>query len=238
VGTLFCNQTDDINQVSVALIGDSTANQLYPGLSKIYKKRGMGLINLGMASCAPLFGITQPNLECPLVMSKTYDAILNHPNIKTVILAFEPADIRHYVFIAEAPPQDDKERLNRMTLKLQEGIKTLQNAGKKVIVTFDNPFITLNPRDCLRADQPEKRTCQIDKEAVDWRMEPYRSFYQTQFSQLPGVCIFSQDRLFADGKFYNAMKDNTLLYRDDHHLSFYGSDYVAQAFERDPCYLK
>jgi hypothetical protein len=54
---------------------------------------------------------------------------------------------------------------------------------------------------------------------------------------MPGVCVFSQRDLFRqpDGH-YQFMRNDLLLFRDDHHLSTLGSEFVANAFAASACF--
>lgn len=101
----------------------------------------------------------------------------------------------------------------------------LVNNGKKVIVTFDSPDLgTRYYNRCIH----QFGECSIAETALINR-QPYLSEWNNILRRRHDINIFSQTQfLMHDGKFDIFGNSGVLLFRDNHHLSFYGSDYIAK----------
>jgi peptidoglycan/LPS O-acetylase OafA/YrhL len=242
-GGVFCHMADVTKPPNVAILGDSTAEHLYPGMRALYSSLGQTVINLGMGTCAPfnnLYGSLSWNKQCHIANRKIYDYVVASRSITTVILGIAPWDIRNMQFDGVNPHSSLPERFAAMAAIVDVDLRELRNAGKTVVVTFDAPHIGVDPRTCLNGNWTSTLAtgCTVPSAVVQRRMAPYVSYWRDIFAKHPEVCVFSQDRLFLAENSYRVTKNGLLLFRDDHHLSFYGSEYVAQAFASTSCFQK
>lgn len=234
--SLFCSIAPGTAPVSVAILGDSTANHLYPGLAHLYAERGERVLNAGNGTCAPFHGLSghyRWNLPCERVNRKLYEYVLASPSIRTVILGLAPWDIQSMDIEGLGATRDPAGRFAAIRPWVLADIASLRAADKQVIVTFDTPLIGLDAEACAL----DATRCSVAAATVEKRMEPFRSYWRELFAGAPGVCIYSQDALFRlpDGS-YTALHHGRLLYRDDHHLSTYGSAQVAEGLRRSSCF--
>jgi hypothetical protein len=66
--------------------------------------------------------------------------------------------------------------------------------------------------------------------------EPYISHWRAVLAKRKDVCVFEQSpRLKIDDRYKILSPEGILLYRDDHHLSYFGSDLMAREFVNSPC---
>jgi hypothetical protein len=243
---LFCSISPGEAAPSVALIGDSTANSLYPGLADLYGKSGRRILNAGNGTCAPFRGTGgtfEYNQVCASVNEKMYRYILASKEITTVIWSVAPWDIRNIVIPGTSKTTSLDDRYAAIAPLVRRDLDALLKAGKKVVFTFDTPRLdsagpdtpglVFDPRVCIK----DVSDCDRDGADVVAALEPYRTKWHQLSAAMPGVCIFSQRDLFRrpDGS-YQFTKDGLLLFRDDHHLSTLGSEYVAEAFAASPCF--
>ncbi len=239
--TIFCHLDPFITNPSVAIIGDSMSDHFYPGFSKLFERYGHGVIQVGMSSCNPFNGMmgTRPwNKACEQVNRKIYDYLIKNKDIKTVILTFAAWDIQNMAFHDVDMRAKPAEKFAVMEKLAVADMAALKAAGKTVIAAFDLPAVGTDPRSCVPLAPFRTPNCHITTTRVQALMEPYLSNWKRIFATRKEVCIFDQDPLFRKGETYVLVKDRKLLYRDDHHLTVYGSDYVADSFAGTDCFRK
>jgi hypothetical protein len=223
----------------IAIIGDSMSDHLYPGFKKLFEKSGVGVIQIGMATCNPFNGIKGTyvlNKECEGVNRKIYDYLLRNKDIKTVILAFAPWGIKNMVLPDMENNSSIADRFKIMGGLVAKDIEALKAAGKNIIATFDLPNIIMDPHNCMRSLPFRTSSCNIAVTTTNTVMEPYLSYWKKIVAAHKEICFFKATAGILQGDHYRILKDNRVLYRDDHHLSFYGSDYVASSFMKSNCY--
>jgi peptidoglycan/LPS O-acetylase OafA/YrhL len=174
-GHRFC-RIDAEAQPTVALIGDSHANQFFHGFATALRARGENLLLLGRGHCPPLLDITSGYADtsdwCEGETSRSLRAVAQDPGIRTVILAGNwhlyvagTRFHRHHRFqppwrIAPADgkpagggpygqpgPAPDNARL--FVERLGRSIALLQAAGKQVVVIRQIPELDFEPRHCV-----------------------------------------------------------------------------------------
>lgn len=238
---MFCVQLGNPDKITVAILGDSTANSLVPGLADRAKARGEGIINIGQGSCPPAHGMlpTTNNPDCPEIVDDAYRTVLEDKNIKTVVLAFFTNDIggqRFKDLAADAPPEVHLKMLMTM---LDADIKTLNAAGKKVILTYDTPLSLIDAKDCVSRPISQwlgtAKKCSV-KESEIVNRHPQIDQLDKHFLGRSDVCVFHQSPiLFTNGYLNYWDAEGNLMIRDRHHLSVYGSQKMAQLLEQSSC---
>ena len=229
---VLCTLKDDLDKVQVAVIGDCTANDLYPGLEKLYRGKNVGVINIGNGTCAPfrgLRGTLDYNRECLEVNNKIYDFLLGNQEITTVVLSFAAWDIKNMRVdgLADAAPLAD--RFAAVSKLVNKDLTDLVSSGKSVYVTFDSPNLGKDPRKFIVAGLTGKGS--VIKEKDFPLREPYLSMWQDMLGKRTDISVFYKFPDIMRDRYLNVLDESgTLLYRDDHHLSYVGSDLVARRF--------
>lgn len=149
-----CYSTGD--QPSVAVIGDSHAGALGPGVRQLAKANGWGFAILTKASCRPLMGVTvwrrdRPTLasDCHNFMSAAFSLVERDPSIKSVILAglwdgpVNNSDEERYCEAASACPRGSQ--LALLDQGLSRTIQRLIELGKRVYIAEDVPYWAFDP---------------------------------------------------------------------------------------------
>lgn len=232
---IFCSLHKVAGTVGVALLGDSMANALYPGLRDVYSERGVGLINLGVGTCAPfrgLYGTLQWNRDCDSVNERIYKFIADSPEIKTVVLGFSSWDIGGMAFDASRSQLTLAEKFEKMKKIVAADIRFLREHEKKIVVTFDGPIMAIQPRTCFL----DASTCTIRSEVVEAPYREYLQYWSDVMREQGDVCVFRQAPVLSTNGEYSFFRDGKLLYRDDHHLSQFGSEVVAKDFAEGRCF--
>lgn len=241
----FCMVYGNPDNVTVAVLGDSTGFSLAPGLGNILAGKGQGLINIGGYTCPPIRGLVQTDTwgattQCVKAVQNAYAKVLASPSIKTVILALFTADLQYW-----GVPDIDKtaspERKFEVVRKLiSADIDALVAQGKNVIVTYDVAMPPVQARDCLSRPfmHHVANKCHItEADLID--RQPYYSLFDAYFTSRHEVCIFRQaDRLMKGGEVNFFDESGRLLLKDTHHLTSYGSSVMAGLIVNSTCWSK
>ncbi len=237
---------------TIAIIGDSHAMQLFPGVSLIANQRGQNVILLAMGACPPLYGINttefgrDDNNSC-ILTADDYIRFFSSPSdtVKTVIIASRGAS-----YISGHDMGDGRLRWNLVSLQAQEKaasrhalflagtsrmIDFLEARGKRVIFFIDNPELGFDPKSCmiqrpLSLLHKAQRSCYIPAPAVQAWQEEYRKVVAELKSLHPNLQIFDSTAYWCNQQDCFISKDGKLLYRDDNHLNLYGSRFIAEKF--------
>jgi peptidoglycan/LPS O-acetylase OafA/YrhL len=237
---VFCLLKDSVNTLGVAIIGDCTGNDLYPGFEKVFKEKNVCVINIGNGTCLPFRGIHGKfdyNRDCEDVNSKIYDFLLKNARIKIVVLSFAAWDIQNMGFDGIPDNASLAAKFSAMSKLVDKDIIALKNAGKTVVITFDSPLLRRDPRKLItvHALSRNRRIPENDFEA----RQPYLSMWADMLSTRQDVCVFYKfPNIQTRGYFGIVDSSGVLLYRDNHHLSYVGSEYVAREFINCPCVNK
>jgi peptidoglycan/LPS O-acetylase OafA/YrhL len=246
---------------SVALWGDSHAGALAPGLRKIALGAGYNFVELGKVSCLPLIGAvrytpSQPaeTSECLRFNEKALQVIEDDPRIKLVIVSgywanpFRP-DPRETWLTADVAHEREIPTLqaSRVLLEqaLAETIRTLQAAGKRVIILGDTPSFDINPIGRVavtvvpaerllarwlripNADDPgfdKPNYVESDRLAASAIREVMAATPSAMLVDLkPAMCKTPTECFYRDG--------DSLLYADTHHLTPDGASFALRGFQ-------
>ena len=236
---IFCAASAPPDQVEVVVFGDSISNSLYYGLAKALKPKHVGVLHVGMGTCSPFRGqggTFQWNASCASVMDRIYKIVLENPRIHTAILAFDSWDFDNMNYGLPAGPNAPKEeKFKAVTERAKKDIEALQAAHKRVVVSFDAPHLGHGIEPCIegpgrKADEcrfPDPKTMPIMRFLPWWR---------DFFAPMHDVCVFDQvPPLERNGGLYVTDASGRFLFRDDHHVTYFGSDIVASAFLTSRC---
>ncbi len=245
---------------TVALWGDSHAAALAPILRSIAQTQGYGFFQLTKASCPPLIGATHAIPRVPLLAPgclrfnrKAIADLEDDRRIRIVILAavwsaplyrnwqdgwFSP-DLAH---VNEIPTLEASRALLAQSLKAT--IRSLQAAGKHVIVMEDVPSFEIDPVWKVRSQRiPARRQLALwlgIRDAGDAGFAPpeinpsiasSRSLVEQTVANLKGASLVDpRPALCANPGQCAYRQGETLLYGDSSHLSPDGARYALREF--------
>ncbi len=139
-----CKLQRESGKNTIAVVGDSHAGHLYPGLAaKVGANDGIAVFPVGCET--PLIGLhSMPNhperVQFKHVLTEGFSYVLEHPNIKKVVLSHTPWCSWHDV---EDMQNQDNHDFNSI---LHDGfVRTydaLTKAGKEIYVVLDSPVFT------------------------------------------------------------------------------------------------
>ena len=100
-------------------------------------------------------------------------------------------------------------------------IKALHAGNKKITILLDVPELNLDPRICLKHNQP----CSIDRKTVFDRQKPYSAIID-DLQKKYQFWVVDLKKYFCDEKVCHAKIDGRNLYRDLNNLNLNGDAYL------------
>jgi len=236
------------SNTKIAIIGDSHAHVLFPGLAELAKAKGYGTVLLANSGCPPLLGAVTGSdkiriKKCSRNIRTILNFVRNDENIKVVIIVSRgPIYIEGKGFGTAEEGQGrrilSEEKGNMIEAKvvfesgLIKSIDSLQARGKKVAYFLQPPELGVEVMDCVGRPLSilgKKQPCGAGYHIYRDRMREYREIIARVKSLRPSLIVIDVERLFCGTKQCYGMIDNKLLYADDDHLSVLGSRLVAPA---------
>jgi peptidoglycan/LPS O-acetylase OafA/YrhL len=225
-------------QPSIALVGDSHAAALGPGIREIASHRNWGLWIFTKSSCGPLLDVAMPHNRmpffadaCKAFMTESLQTIAGNPDITTVLVAADWGSYAH---------------LGTETLRagLMRSLTLMQTAGKHVILIGDVPAWVLDPVHLELAKAMQLRGTLARLLWLD-RDHPFpdNGISQMTLPEDPTITPLLRDVAQVGGADWLELqpqlcspqgctfeRDGQLLYLDRTHLSVFGSRLVAATY--------
>ena len=201
----LCFESKSDEPVEMAVFGDSHALHLFKGLAEHTEKNVVTLWKPGWFNGAPFVEKNQI----------FFDYILGSEAINTVILNVW----WRRLFELEGAKNFEQ--------KLTRAVRALTVAGKNVVLTADVPTLNFPPGKCLFVNKALARPqCSMDASILSTQEE-----YLTIFRKLEGIhnveVILTRD-FFCDETDCYALRQDSLLYADHHHLNSVGSELFVE----------
>jgi peptidoglycan/LPS O-acetylase OafA/YrhL len=212
-GFTLCMQSKAAPDVDVALIGDSHAEQLFPGIAEALPSRNVAYY---IKHAAPIL----KNLE----FEKIFKHVAANDNIKYVVLAM------YWEFhLREMPAGSSPDK------EILKVIDAFTGAGKTVYVIDDIPSFPFDANACKRYRWFgwKNMSCEV---GAEYEMRRYGNYIAALSKMVEGrsdVKMLATRRYFCDGAVCSMIKDGALLYRDDNHVNVKGSLFVGRRIVED-----
>lgn len=244
---------DERGPVKYALMGDSKASALFPGLVRESTERGRWMFIGGFH---PKHGAPLPLLESDPQESRfinwaAIDAIAKNQSIEAVALVVAIRNIFDLSPYAEGTINTyDPGYLRRMAGKsysastlerMDRAIKMLARAGKKVLIVVDNPPFP-SSQDCIGRKSSldllnvhlaaPNRACRVPLREFNASIEPYLKLLSALKEKNPGVLeVFDPTAIYCDMRedICGYEKGGSFLYADTDHISGYAASFVGHA---------
>jgi peptidoglycan/LPS O-acetylase OafA/YrhL len=237
---------------SIAVIGDSHAAALGPGVQAMAAKRGWGSQVLAKSSCRPLSGVTvartdQPSLmaDCGRFMDAAFRRVIADPSVHTVVLAglwsgpMSASPDERYV--DRAHPQSRKTGAALLLSGLHQAVQTLLDHGKRVVVAQDVPLWTFGPArasiiQLIPARAMVEQAVEPELGGLSRGVGPAQPRDQVadtivaDSGKMPGARYLKLAQTFC-GEECRYREGSTLLYVDSSHLSPEGAAFALSGDE-------
>ena len=254
----YCRASNDVgvdNQPKIAVIGDSHAHVLFPGIQAEARKRGVATVVLANSSCPPLPGFLWGNTaqrreKCQESIEQIYRIIELDGSISTVLLT-----TRGPVYLHGEPETPFTEKSVQRGLKIFEDPEHMNWASfadglsaavdrlsavdhvKRVLYLLENPELDFRPKDI--PPRPfdrwglSLRKSWVPRALYEQRMRTYREVVTEVQRTHPQLRVLDPAPFLCDDLRCYAFKDGQFLYADDDHYSIFGSRYLARLLAKE-----
>lgn len=254
---VFC--AGDAESPTSVLVGDSHARALFPGMRELLHQSEESLLLVSAAGCPPLMGVWSsetPDLDqrhCIERMSDSLEFLASVPDITTFYLTgrgplyVTGEGFGHYrdnyrglwtlkwaEAIGDQRDGQTKSNAEVYELGLRKTLLTLTEAGKRVVFIHDVPELGFDIRSCmpsrpLAPPSYQRHPCGVTVAVFNERYRSFQHLVESVLADFPSVEQKYLASAFCDDALCKGANDKRLFYRDDDHLSAYGSLKAAQA---------
>lgn len=205
------------------LLGNSYANELYPGL--VSRPELARQIFLSIGTCDPGSGATDDSgmaKDSPCYGDRS---ALQEKFIDKIIV--DSRTVR-FAILDGLNRNPDAAYIHR----LKERIDFLESQGIQVFVFYPHLVVDFDIRECYsRPLFPSKRNCTLPLSRREDLNAHFKPLVDSIHASNPKVLFFDQNDLFCNARNCSLIWDGLPLYRDEfHHISVFGSDRVAEYF--------
>jgi peptidoglycan/LPS O-acetylase OafA/YrhL len=234
--------------VHFALYGDSHAEQLFPGL--VTTSPHDGWLLLSRPACPPVahLNVSEGDDErnCAAWNKRAMAALAADERIKTVVLT----SLATPYFDGKAHSAYSRDGAFDVSSDFYSGslpeifylgfsqtIRALFDAGKQVVLAVDNPELSFDLNTCVRHVVLQEvlgsvRQCSMPRSDYDSRVAAYREMIGRIKSEFPQLLVYDPTGLICDQIICSPWRGGRSLYRDQDHLSVYGSEFVAADLQK------
>ncbi|SEJ50504.1 acyltransferase family protein [Frateuria terrea] len=229
----------------LALVGDSHAAALGPGLRVLAAKAGMRVMQMTKSACPFLVGVSRVTYSkpshftaCALFDQRVLKLVENDPRVDTVVIAgaWWTGTLDGSYTATRGPSGSPYELFERGLLA---AVRAFQQKGKRVVIVRDVPYMDFLPLKRMAACSSRLRAwingrhdangCAYANttELVD--DAPDLAILQKVAAQT-GVELIDPHKALCSGKHCSIVLNGHALYRDEQHLTVTGSKLVSSAF--------
>ena len=210
----LCFQSMPEDQADIAIMGDSHALHLFPGLAEGLDQNVVSLWKPGWVRGAPF---REENVVFFDYLEKP-----EGPEIIVISLWWE----KLFILLG-------REEFER---KITETIRLLSSKDKRVILVADIPYLDSQPGACLFLNRVgTEPVCGISRASFEDQRD-YLEILQ-KFESLENVELIDNVSLFCDEMNCSILDQGHLLYLDDDHLNERGSHYFASHIIKESKFL-
>ncbi|MCY9848249.1 acyltransferase family protein [Pectobacterium jejuense] len=208
---------------TILLLGNSYANQLYPGFAKNEKLKHQTILSIG--TCGVGFDNSGDDPRSPCYGSRITDQakfiddiIKRTPSIKFVILDG----------LSRKPSNDEIGRVIQR-------IDFLEKQGVKVIIFTPHIRPGFHPKACFKSPlKQHPKDCLVSSDVRSSILKDFNPLLVAVHKTHPSVLVFEQNDVFCDRKDGKCsyVKNGLPLYRDEGHTSEYASLLLQDYFTK------
>ena len=247
-GFNLCRFQRESGENTIAIIGDSHANHLYPGLTALAgENEGIAVFPAGGA--LPLIGLQNgitPDRD-PIgaryghLLSEGFEYILSHKNISKVVLSHHPVASWQHVFDRENPENRDFNSI------LKDGFartyEALTKADKEIYVVLDNPrfkneayskcksSVVLRPVSIpLFLSSKNANACSVKQSETAGReaRDNWDHISRVMSAGYDNIHFIDLEQVFCENGTCSMLdNEGSILYMDTNHFNMNGSRYAA-----------
>jgi GAF domain-containing protein len=220
--------------VTAVVVGDSHAVHAFWGLAEALKATGDNLKVLGKGACVPFLHYSQGGdaVHCQPHIDNTLTSIVANPSVRKVMLVF-----RGRYLPADAGTAD----IQAFEQGLDATLQLLNKAGKQVYYFLPVAEPGFDPRLCvgsLPMGRKPPQACVIDHALSDQKSVVIREVAQRVTAKYPRVVLVDPNTVLCPDASCPLIQEGHSLFKDDNHLSQFGSLRVGRGLNLDARQLR
>lgn len=246
---VYCRQHNAGDRM-IAIIGDSHAHALFPGVAELAESRGYGTLMLANSGCPPLIGTVMgrnhaERKQCARSIKKIHDVLDNDKRVISVILVSRGPQYltglgfgaveREYTYPPIASESsDDNSTISNAVEVFANGLaataRHVHENGMRITYLLQVPELGVVAKDCLGRPMTLHQgmnKCTVEYEIYRSRMHSYRTLALNLATALPYLNIVDAEKVFCSPTTCSGLINEQFLYADDNHLSVTGSRKIA-----------
>ena len=207
-GISACHQSQPASRIDVAIVGDSHAEALFPGLAEALPNKNVVYYTRDGLPVRSVTGLAQ-----------IIDDVASDPAIGTVIVTA--------AWGARPAPR---------AAELIETLEAFRSKGKAVFVTDDVPVFPFDAVACKYRKAPilpSTVLCSEDRRAFETQYATYYPELRAAVDKVSGVQLLNTAAYFCDSDVCSMNKGDVLLYRDSNHVNLIGTRFLANRMLAD-----
>jgi len=214
----FCMKSSN-RPPTIILMGNSFANQLYPGFARNDDLKGHTILSIGTCDFGGMDA--NPDPVGPCFGRRQRD------QIEYIDQLISREKTIRYAIIDGLQSRSDE----AYSLAVRQRIEKLRALGIRVIVFFPHLRPGFDPKSCVgRPFVSPVRSCAFQaQERVDARSD-FQKLFDDISGQYPDVLFYDQNELYCRGPECSYMLNGIPLFRDEVHISEYASLKVQEKF--------
>lgn len=248
----YCLANINNNAKKIAIIGDSHAHVMYPGIANLAQKHGFDIILLANSSCPPLLGFEwgrnpQEKKKCIKAKSQIMRILQADNQIETVIMTTRGPVYIHGEVEGKFTENSVNASLNHFKnskltyASYQNGFKkTLENLKnsshiKRVFYYFENPELDFKPKSIIPRPFSipglNPLYYAVDEKLYRQRMRKYKNVITSLANQYQFLTLIDTGEFLCNYMKCQVFIGTHSLYADDDHFSVFGSNVIAAKTE-------
>lgn len=250
----WCMIADATRVPNAVIIGDSHANHYYWAFKDALLERNINLLQRAQGGCMPVRGADLLKegryLGCHATTGAALDYALSSAEVETVILAGRwgayisrrelkdwatgAIDDQDVVLIEHGRRREGLSSEEAFQVGLRQTLRELLQAGKRVVFLHTVPELDFNARMCVTwapnayVNRTPRPDCEVSGSLIEARNREFRPVLDPVLAEFPAVRVLDPHEVMCSERACQGRQDDTLLYRDDDHLSLAGADWLGR----------
>lgn len=247
----YCRTKNIDSERLIAVIGDSHAHAVFPGVAGIARKNGYGTVLMANSSCPPLKGFMWGTKdkqveECQVKIGQIIKILEKDKRIARVIfLTRGPVYIHGEVKgnFTEDSVARSLEKIKQKSLTYDSYFRGFRRTVAElsyiphitnIYYMFENPELDFIPKEVIPRPFDffgiSTNRSYVERSLYVKRMFLYREgFKKIKYNKL--VYLDPANKMCSNTKCYSFINSN-FLYADDDHFSIYGARFIMEGFEK------
>jgi peptidoglycan/LPS O-acetylase OafA/YrhL len=232
----------------VAIIGDSHAHALFPGVAATAAKNGYSSVLYANSSCPPLIGFRwgrsdEERVKCQNYIRQIMRLVSEDTSIKKVLIATRGPVYIHGEVQGEITKETVLDSLQQRAYPITQSYETYFKGYFNILQLFsearhiqgiyyflENPELDILPKQLVPRPFDywgvSVKEGTVDKNLYELRMKEYRTLARSVTSKFTKAVLIDVEPYLCKGDRCFSYMNGEFLYADDDHFSVFGSHYI------------